>query len=45
MMVGCDGIEKKWTDPIGGLANTSVYNRAVPVDEFVGMMMRHMQTK
>ena len=45
MMVGCDGIDQKWTDPISGLANTSVYNRSVPVDEFVGMMMRHMKTK
>ena len=45
MMVGCDGIDQKWTDPISGLANTSVYNRAVPVDEFVGMIMRHMKTK
>ena len=41
MMVGCDGIEKKWTDPIKGLVNTSVYGRAVPVDEFVCTMMRH----
>ncbi|MBE6010902.1 MAG: helix-turn-helix domain-containing protein [Lachnospiraceae bacterium] len=44
MMIGCDGIDKKWTDPIGGLVNTPVYNRAVPIDEFVSMMMRHMKT-
>lgn len=43
MMVGCDGIDRKWTGPIRGLANTSVYNRAVPIDEFVEMMMRHMK--
>ena len=43
MMVGCDGIDKKWTDPICGLVNTSVYNRAVPIDEFVCMIMRHMK--
>ena len=43
MMVGCDGIDKKWTDPIGGLVNTTVYNRAVPIDEFVDTMMRHMK--
>ena len=44
MMVGCDGIDKKWTDPICGLVNTSVYNRAVPIDEFVCTIMRHMKT-
>ena len=43
MMVGCDGIDEKWTEPIGGLLNTSVYNRAVSIDEFVDMMMRHMK--
>ena len=43
MMVGCDGIDKKWTDPLCGLVNTSVYNRAVPIDEFVCMIMRHMK--
>jgi len=42
MIVGCEGIDRKWTEPIQGLANTSVYNRAVSADEFVGMMMRHM---
>ena len=43
MMVGYDKIDKQWTDPICDLVNTSVYHRAVPVDEFVGMMMRHMK--
>ena len=45
MMVGYDGIDKKWTEPIRDLVNTSVYNRAVPVDEFVHTIMRHMPPK
>ena len=44
MMVGCDGIDRKWTTPICDLVNTSVYSRAVSVDEFIGMIMRHMKT-
>ena len=45
MMVGCDGIDRQWTDPIRGLVNTPVYNRAVPVDEFVDTIVRHIKTK
>lgn len=42
MIVGTAGIDEKWTKPIGGLVNTSVYNRAYPVDEFVDLMLRHI---
>lgn len=45
MMVGTTGIDEKWTKPIGGLVNTTVYDRAYPVDEFVDLMLRHIALK
>ncbi len=44
MIVGTAGIDEKWTEPIGNLVNTSVYNRAYPVDEFVDLMIRHIDS-
>lgn len=45
MMVGTKGIDTKWTDPIGDRVYTTVYNRSFSTDEFVGMMLQHINLK
>ena len=45
MMVGTQGIDRQWTDPIGDSVYTSVYRRRVTTDEFVSMMLRHIGLK
>ena len=42
MILGTAGIDEQWTKPIRVIVNTSVYNRAYPVDEFVDLMIRHI---